>query len=93
MLSIFPFLLGILTSLPNLILTAEKAFSGALGSGEAKKKLVMDSTATALALAGSVENAAITPEQSALILEGVSQLTDATVETLNTVNALGDAKA
>lgn len=42
MFSIFPFLMSLLTGLPNLILTAEKAFSGAPGSGEAKKKLVLD---------------------------------------------------
>lgn len=88
MFSIFPFLMSLLTGLPNLILTAEKAFSGAPGSGEAKKKLVLDTTAAALAITSSVEKTPISAEQSAAIIEGVSQLTDATVATLNAAKAI-----
>lgn len=91
--SIFPFLMSLLTSLPNLILTAEKAFSGAPGSGDAKKKLVLDTTAAALDITSRIDHAPLSHEQSAIILNGVSQLTDATVATLNAADALGHTKS
>lgn len=85
--SLFSFVLDLLTRLPDLIVTAEKAFSGAPGSGDAKKKLVLDTTATALELASTIEQVPISPQQSAAILTSVSQLTDATVATINATDA------
>ena len=88
MFSFLPFILSIFTSLPDLIATAEKAFSGSPGSGEAKKKLVLDTTSAAMELSAQLDKTPLTPEQFSAILQGVSRHTDATVSTLNTVKAL-----
>lgn len=86
--TLFPFLMSLLASLPNLIVTAEKAFSGSPGSGEAKKKLVLDTTASALVIASTLDHTPLNQAQNAVILESVSQLTDATVATLNAAKAI-----
>lgn len=71
-----------LSLVPGLILGAEQAFSGKKGSGKAKKKLVMDSTKAAVAAAK------LKKKDADVVLQTVSQFTDATVKTLNAVNAL-----
>lgn len=80
---IFLMVLQALTVLPDLILGAEKAFSGRKGSGKAKKKLVMD--AAKLAVAADKKMKA---KEKALVLDTVSRSIDATVKTINAVNAL-----
>lgn len=80
-----PLVLQLLVGLPSLIATAETAFSGRKGSGKAKKKLVMDSAAVALNVAAQLGKAPVNAEEQAVILGAVSQLTDATVETINAV--------
>ena len=78
-------LIGIMSAIPTLIQTAETAFSGHPGSGDAKKKLVMESTATLLGLAGAAKPGLIKDGQAVSILESVSALTDSTVAIINSV--------
>lgn len=80
---IFLMVLQALSLVPDLILGAEKAFSGRKGSGKAKKKLVMDATKAAIAATPKLKKA-----DAAVVLETVSKSIDATVKTINAVNAL-----
>lgn len=73
--------LQILTALPNLILTAEGAFSGKPGSGEFKKKLVMDSVTTALDVSSSLD-AKISDEQKQVITAASSSMVENVVQTI-----------
>lgn len=84
--SIFGVLMQLLVNLPALITSAELAFSGKPGSGDEKKKLVLTSIETGIALASELTKEKLTAKQSASILEDVSDLTDATVEIMNSVD-------
>ena len=84
--NIFGFLMQLLVNLPALITSAELAFSGKPGSGEEKKKLVMTTIATGITLASSMAKERITAKQNDAIMDNVSDLTDATVEIMNTVD-------
>lgn len=78
-------LVGIMSAIPTLVQTAETALSGHTGSGEAKKKLVMQSAATLIGLAGAAKPGMLKEEQAQSILESVSVLTDSTVAIINSV--------
>lgn len=83
--NIFSVIMQLLVNLPALISSAEVAFSGKPGSGEEKKKLVMNAVVTGLTIASELTKEKITQKQSASIVSNVSELTDATVDIMNTV--------
>lgn len=74
--------LQILTALPNLIMTAEQAFSGKPGSGKHKKQLVMDTVNAALAIAPTA-GAKITTEQQQAVSATSSALIESVVANIN----------
>jgi hypothetical protein len=79
---IFLMVLQALTLLPDLILGAERAFSGRKGSGKAKKKLVMTAAKAA------VDASKGTPAEKKLVMATVSKAVNSTVKTINAVNAI-----
>ena len=81
-------LLQILTSVPSLIVVAEKAFSGTPGSGAAKKELIMSATENVINAAGLISGEPVNDEHRQVVLGTVSAFTDATVGILNSVDAL-----
>ena len=79
-------IMKLMVSVMPLIVTAEHAFSGKPGSGEAKKQTVLLAVATGLNAYNQFNKQKITAAQTNAIMNNVAELTDGTVEIMNTVD-------
>ncbi len=77
--NIFKILLTVAVSAPALIENAELAFSGKPGSGEAKKKFVMDNISIALGGYQQLSAQPLAPEKAQLIMDTSSLLVESGV--------------
>jgi hypothetical protein len=88
--SFIPVLMQFLASLPGLIQTAEHAFSGKPGSGEAKKELVTGIVNEGLKTYQSVvpKEQQLPEEQVQAIQNTVDTVIDTTVDVMNTAKVI-----
>ena len=81
---LIPIIIQLIASLPQLIQIAEQAFSGASGSGAAKKQLVLAGASGVMDTISTIQKTPVDPAHKVTILNTISSLADATVAVFNT---------